>query len=567
MTTGIGTQNEINWTIAGPPVPMTPGSAPSIPTALPVTPTLSSLLVAGTLALEWWLDPTNGLSIQNVTFTETSPAWKPGAVHTLAQYLQWCNLRLIFDGTAAPVPFTDPKSWIEVGMINGVGTRKSDSKQFGFALTLHLICTVDDPRAVGVSYTVDIQYAYLFGMPKSDQEPSHSAHAIKVFPTLTVTLNVKGTVPGTLPDIAADLKMIHAPGVTRNADPVTDHSGQRLPDPSYKPTKPTAGVFWDKGGVVSFLACDTNDPSRKEPGAGTIVPNPPDWDYVFDYLVPGIRQEMLIDAVVYPRGLRGTRPSFTIPWATAETNPLMCYREPGQGEYDNIHITPYLGFDDPNTDDPSAPTAMSIFPWIEAPLAADEVIHLHWRWGSAIPTQAAHNNTDPKGFEGWQDQPAAPGSSPPLPNQIAGAPLIPPNQSLRIKVTCNNATGDNTNDPSSAPAAITKDAVVVWYMATAHQPAIGTPVQFFGQGFGLAMYMETIGKGRVLSLNNWELLVHNTFLGQTVPNYHDFRWNPTGGGKQRIPFVQFGEPAISRNQLSIPGAPKISGPVLPKVGP
>jgi len=530
--------------------------APTTPTALPASSTLSSSSVAGTLALEWWLDPTNGLSMQNVTFTETSPGWKTGAVHKLAQYLQWRNLRLIFDGTAVPVPLNNAK-YSEIAFINAVGDRSWDHKQFGFALTTQAFVDVADPRpAANVTYRVLVQYAYLFGMPATDQEPTHKAHAIKVFPTLTVTLDVNGTVPGTLPDIAADLKMQHAPVVTRNADPTTDQLGERLPAKSYNPT---ADGFWKPGNVVSFLGCDTNDASRPEPGVGTIVPNPPDWDNVFDYLVPGIRNEMFIDAVVYPRGTRGTRPSFTIPWSPAN-NPLTCYREPGQGEYDNIHITPYLGFDDPTTDDPSAPRAASNYPWIEAPLAADEVIHLHWRWGSSVPTQAQHNNTPPQGFMGWGDLPTTPGSPPPEANQLAGAPLIPPNQSLRLKVTRSDAVGDNTNDPSGSPAVMTTDAVTVWYMATSHQPAIGTASQFFGQGFALAMYLEMLGTWPK-TLQNWELLTKNTF----AHNYHNFRWTTTGG-KQRIPFVQFGEPAISRNQLNIPGAPT-NGSVTPSTGP
>lgn len=187
------------------------------------------------------------------------------------------------------------------------------------------------------------------------------------------------------------------------------------------------------------------------------------------------------------------------------------------------------------------------------------MIHLHWRWGTTVPTEAVHNNTDPGQFRGWGDLVA--GAPAPKANKISGAPLIPPNQSLRIKVTCNNATGDNTNDPSASPAPITTDAVVVWYMATAHQPAIGTPAQFFGQGFGLAMYMETIGTWP-LTEDNWELLTQHGLS----PNYHNFRWKPNTG-KQRVPFVQFGETGISRKNLKIPSAPQNRGSVPPIVGP
>jgi hypothetical protein len=427
-------------------------------------------------------------------------------------------------------------------MINGTGTRSSDNKQFGFALTAQSIAAgVADPRTANpnVTYVVIAQHAYLFGMPFSDVEPTHHVHAIKVFPTLTVSLHAFGSVIGSppaivgaLPNIAADLKMTHAPTLTRNsAASNANPLGQRVADASYKPT---ADNFWKPNDVISFLGCDTNDDGRPKP----TFPNGPYWDFVFDYFIPGIRNETLIDAVVYPRGTRGTRPSFTIPWSPVQADlgflapGLTCYREPGQGEYDNIHITPYIGFDDPMTDDPSHPTVLaSKYPWIEAPVAADEVIHLHWRWGSAV------GSAPPADFLGWQDLSAG---SVPLPNKVLRAPLIPPNQSLRIKVAA--STDDTADPPSSTPLPMTTNAVTVWYMATAHHPAIGTYSQFFGQGFGLAMYLETLGYIEA----NWELLTHDV----VKPNYHKVRW--TGGlastGQQRVPN---GEPSLSRNKLSL----------------
>jgi hypothetical protein len=552
LNTGVGTQNWIVWSVPAPTAFILPKLAPTTPTPLAVNPTLfnipksgSAIPLVGRLSLDWWLDPIAGLSMQNVQFTELI-GWNPGAVHVLAQSLQWRNLRLIFDGSPLSVDLTG--ACTGVALIDRVGTRSSDNKQFGFALTAQsIVVNVADPRplAANVSYAVIVQHAYLFGMPAADQEPTHTVRAIKIYPTLTVSLIPYGTLPASMapPDIAADMKMVHAPKVTRDFDPTVNHEGQRLPTASYKPTanNDPKDIIWKPGGVVSYLGCDTNDESRPLPG-GKYVPTAPEWDRVFDYIIPGIRNEMIIDAVVYPRGARGKRPRFTIPWSPAmfvgSSIDMTCYREPGQGEYDNIHITPYLGFDDPTTDDPTAATAATNYPWIEAPLAADEAIHLHWRWGSAVPAGAQNVGVSPAEFMGWQDLPAASNSPPPRPNQIAGAPLIPPNQSLRIKVTCGpsaGAVGDNTNDPSSSsPAKMTTDAVTVWYMATAHQPSIGTYSQFFGQGFGLAMHMETL-TSFVAEEDNWELLTYNL----VKPNYHNFRWNSFG--QQRVPN---GEPAL-----------------------
>jgi hypothetical protein len=118
--------------------------------------------------------------------------------------------------------------------------------------------------------------------------------------------------------------------------------------------------------------------------------------------------------------------------------------------------------------------------------------------------------------------------------ECVGAPLIPPNQSLRIKVTRCDAIGDNTNDPSASPATLTTDAVTAWYMATAHQPPIGSYSQFFWQGFGLAFHLETLSA--LVSDDNWELLSHNTVLlvGILLNNY-DFCRNSSA--KQRIPLT------------------------------
>jgi hypothetical protein len=58
-----------------------------------------------------------------------------------------------------------------------------------------------------------------------------------------------------------------------------------------------------------------------------------------------------------------------------------------------------LGYDDPFQIQPTAPTGI---PLVEAPIAADEIIHMHWRWGSSNPRRAG---THAKHFMGWSDEP------------------------------------------------------------------------------------------------------------------------------------------------------------------
>jgi hypothetical protein len=134
---------------------------------------------------------------------------------------------------------------------------------------------------------------------------------------------------------------------------------------------------------------------------------------------------------------------------------------------------------------------------------------------------------------------------------VNGAPLIPPNHSLRIKVARSDSVGDNTNDPGATPAQMTTNAVTLWYMITAHQPPIGTYSQFFGQGFGLAMYLTPLDTPPLMRKEtNSDLLTK----GVSFPNYHSMRWHPTLH-QQRVPN---GDSGLSRNMLNVPGAPSLA---------
>jgi hypothetical protein len=582
--TGRGTTNEIDWGVDPDTINLSPHTITNtyeagmaIATVAPVPNMLDGTYLAG-----WWVDPVFGLSIDTVRFIEgTSTA----IAHRVAERLQWRNLRLVFKGGSLPaagvaVPVDLSGRCSRILQILSPGERVSDCKLFACAtIATSLVRGVVDPRG-GVKYDVSVGHAFFFAAPQNDLEPSGHVQVLKVYPMLSVKLIAHGT-PVSSPDIAADLKMVFAPQVNRDKDP--DQDGQRRPASQYADTSDKA---WKKaiplplpptaGDVVVYSVCDTNDETRNLVGAGYPIPNPPDWDNLFDYIVPGATTEMAFDAVVYPRGPRSPnlagRPSFAIPWSPSDysvTLPdsttvagLKCVREPGQGEYDNIHVSPYLGFDDPASGNPSS----GAYPLIEAPGAADEVIHMHWRWGRPAVAGADQVRVSSLPFKGWGDE------TDPRPNQLEGAPLIPPNQSLRIKL--GKFPSDDTSDPpdgsTAAPSAITKDAVTVWYMPTAHAPKIGTLTQFCGHGYALAVrlidYTNVIFVPVPLSPGTFiprvDYLTNADFLGNPLnplkPSYHRNRWTYFGH-QQRVPN---GDPKLSRNKLNIPGAPQLDS-VIP----
>lgn len=510
-----------------------------------------------------WIDTAWGLSMSELRFNEMNSG-NPIRSHCLAEFLQWRNVHLVFlDATTQ----TEHIEKIPIGSAtitnisifpNG-GTRQSiPKKQFAWGVSvISVVGGLKDPRSSDVTYNVTLTHTYLVAAPDNDQDPGGAVLAIKVFPTLTISLQAmyrgrplqpfEDDWTLTSPDIGADLKMVHAPALTRDADAskgtkvgdVLPHEGQRRKDAQYKPLAGKPSL--NPKDVFAYAVNDSNDTSRPNPG-GT-PPTPPNWDYMFDYINPRIQCELAFDAVIWPRFARPStpqdRPSFDVHWDGA-AKVLTCFREPGQGEYDNLHISPYLGFDDPNNADPAGPA--TDYPLVEAPIAADETIHLHWRWGTANPDRA--DNVKKKSgatFKGWSDGwPSEPGPS--EPNQVDGAPLIPAHHSLRIKVARAWPLGtDDATGPANTTTPLDPMKIAVWYSTIAHSPPLGALTQFFGHGYSLAYYLIPItAMGGILEIKNWELLTGNH-------GYHAFRWN-NANAKQRVPSAS-DVPDITQNKL------------------
>lgn len=90
-----------------------------------------------------------------------------------------------------------------------------------------------------------------------------------------------------------------------------------------------------------------------------------------------------------------------------------------QGEFDNVHIAPTMRM---------AKKILDASPWPElkritmAPFCAHDCLHMHWRW--------IKNEKHPRYTFGWGGTAENPGG----PFQVPGAPLVPANQDIAVKM-------------------------------------------------------------------------------------------------------------------------------------
>jgi hypothetical protein len=159
--------------------------------------------------------------------------------------------------------------------------------------------------------------------------------------------------------------------------------------------------------IGTYLFTDRNFPPPK-------IPPPPFWDNLFDYFLldpyPGEYE------VVSPgRCGRRLRNATKVPASFVEWSWRDVSKVPRQGEFDNIHFAPKMIVpDDIIALNPSL-TGMDRVTM--APFCVHDCLHLHWRWGSG---------DDAKWNKGWSDDQT--------PYSQAGAPLVPANQKVTLKL-------------------------------------------------------------------------------------------------------------------------------------
>jgi hypothetical protein len=194
----------------------------------------------------------------------------------------------------------------------------------------------------------------------------------------------------------------------------------------------------------------------------------PHWSWLFDYAAPALKLEQLkqmarapmeLKAATYAVGEttldgnhKGHLPRQTvIPWPSNSKFMMTIQKEGRQGQYDNIHIHAAMP--------PMQGMSGELVP---APFCADMCMHLHWRWGKdAVSSMAA-----PYAFLGWGQS----GRGTEGAHTSLGAPLIPPNQHLRV-------VGDPSSDQTSFR---------LTYDVTALTPGISEWQVFMEQGMAIA---------------------------------------------------------------------------------
>jgi len=522
VITGKGTANEIQWDIERKSVNALVSQVPRTRTTVP---NLSKLDDGSTWDAAWSLSDDDALTLERMTFKEATD-WSNA--HDVCRYLQWRNFRLIQfaqdDRTiTSQARFSLKGKCTEILLLNKPGKRISDGgmgKTFAWGVVAGY--QVKGVKIAGLSFTIKVTQAFLFATPAGDVQPSATVIGIKVFPTLETILipEFENHGDNTLVSFAADLKMVFAPQLTSTA--------QRRDDAYFDMNK--------LGTLVVSTHSDTNGRHRNPPGQ--FPPRYPDWNRLFDYAEPDIQNEFVFQAVVNSSNAGSTDPFIITKYPApsdgtgaamgGDNKVLECYRALGQGEFDNVHVHPYVGFDNPNgaTKNDAANVNM-----VEAPIAADEVIHMHWRWGTKLPATADTPELarEMRGYNLKGE-----------PNQDDGAPQLPPNQSLRIKVArprldAASAADDNGKDPP-ANTPLDRDAIALWYLPVAHRPDYLGVIPFCGHGFGLAYEW----KGKAIASND-DLLDDPT----AAFSYHSLRWND---GKQRIPTAST-LPGLSRNRI------------------
>jgi hypothetical protein len=157
----------------------------------------------------------------------------------------------------------------------------------------------------------------------------------------------------------------------------------------------------------------------------------PLWTFIFDYHKPDVRLDTEVYAVYGPRAgnprLRRVRET-ALEWPPGSGYEFEVYKDPDQGQYDNFHVHGSMGHD---PFDPRTPKQ----PMVHAPGCAEACIHLHWRWGagadSALVALGTGTMNAPVNFRGWNRSWWGPRGA-----RTAGmAPMIPPNQDLKVAVT------------------------------------------------------------------------------------------------------------------------------------
>jgi hypothetical protein len=319
---------------------------------------------------------------------------------------------------------------------------------------------------VADAYAVEATFSLVLKDKAADIDPGGAALACKLYPQLslrhvrppvppegppaelpavealrgTVSVWCNNTIPASMHHelMAVDEHLAHMATGANAATAITDaNDGPRdatydgpLPPMSFKQLVQSE-AHWVSGRKLAGLELTTEPETLAATlyrwhRRGWVAQVLPHWSWLFDYVIPTLGGTSEFVAVYAAHettrgGAAAAEPrtdSVRWPPSDRQASPPHAYeltvrKVPRQGAYDNVHVAALMGDDEQGR------------PITSAPFCADKCLHVHWRWG-LIPTEGA---ATPFPFHGWGTGRLDSGA-----HTVRGAPLIPPNQHLDIRV-------------------------------------------------------------------------------------------------------------------------------------
>ncbi|MEM6269773.1 MAG: hypothetical protein AAF998_10065 [Bacteroidota bacterium] len=392
-----------------------------------------------------------------IVFKDAKIKWQDGSSTShsnVFKRLEFVDLKIIWDDNT----FNDIDLGADIAAAGGSGSAVTVQYKYGGKHRLYdfqrghkLSINRKFPNASNVQWEYWIDITVCFRDVEADFEPGGALEAMKVFPEITFKWQGYQGFTKKVKEFQGTVKITKNPMSSGNNNNYCNF----FTDSNY-PQKPSIR----KGQkLVDFL-----------PWAGAYVAGftmlYPSWSYIFEYVHTEIQNSVEHTMVIGPAsGMPAKEKSRSLKYPNPEATSLggwdyECTKEPRQGAYDNIHTHGYMGMH--HKGDTSKRIMM-------APFCQESCVHMHWRWGVEGTKVAgiAFNGTSPVMFKGWSKSKK---------KAVMGAPQIPPNQELKVKVE--DSTGGSTISAN-------KDKVIS-YKVKVNRPKAGCRQVIMENGFSIA---------------------------------------------------------------------------------
>ncbi len=214
---------------------------------------------------------------------------------------------------------------------------------------------------------------------------------------------------------------------------------------------------------------------------------------------------------------------------------------PGQGTFDNVHISPGMKADKvigtPPMADPSWQSSLDTLDKIKlAPFCDHDCMHTHWRWGAAFKNHPAAPNQQP--LRGFVLSAEARFSGTGKPYQEVGSPMAPLNQNVDIAFGSNQQLVYSAEISNAAPG--------VWQPVYHHGSAYALGFSTIGVG-AHALAKQMVGGSQEDSELYWNMRYQASADGaleRVVLDPFDLQRAMTAANTVRLHLKVFEEPVV-----------------------